>query len=605
MEIADVILVTFFCFRWGFQKNFKQIVNYGVIDSITNPSSLQSKKSVHTSIVVRTESISDDSNKIDSVSGNENKNSQNIKGNDESNADEKLISRPPQSLSSPSKYNSDLETKPTKGINQITADYKNPQNIIKSSYVKPLESSYIANRPLEPMNRALDHFRWKKKTKFLKPDFDAFYDIVIIGGGVMGCSVAYWLAQRIYKGHKIAVIERDPTYRYASTTLSVGGLRQQFSLPENVEMSLFGADFLRSASRVLHIHGVDMPDINFQPHGYLFLASEDGVETMEENHNTQVQCGAKVELMTPRRLQRKFPWLNLDGIALGSYGYENEGWFDPWALMSALRLKAMQLGVHFIHGDVYNVAHETIDETEWTEETYTKEAEALDERRRLNNRSYEVHVHLPDGDIFPITSSQFVVAAGAQSGHVANMFGIGLGPGLLSIPLPVEPRKRYVYNFHAPTGPGLSTPLVIDPTGCYFRREGHGNNYIAGMSPPINEMEPSIDNMDVDYDYFDEQCWPILANRVKSFENLKVKGAWAGFYDYNTWDQNAILGNHPWHSNVWFATGFSGHGIQQAPAIGRAIAELIYDDDFATIDLTRFCFDRMINDVKMKEAAIV
>ena len=216
----------------------------------------------------------------------------------------------------------------------------------------------------------------------------------------MGCSVAYWLAQRVYKGMKIAVIERDPTYRYASTTLSVGGMRQQFSLPENIEMSLFGADFLRSANRRLHIHGVDMPDIKFQPHGYLFLATEEGAAQMEENHHTQVQCGAKVELMTPRRLQRKFPWLNLDGIALGSYGYDNEGWFDPWALMSALRLKTTELGVDFIHGDVYNVAHMTNDDTMWTEETYTKEAEALDEQRRLLKRSYEVHVHLPDGDIF-------------------------------------------------------------------------------------------------------------------------------------------------------------------------------------------------------------
>ena len=516
-----------------------------------------------------------------------------------------LIPRPPKSILSPTKLDKEVQTKPAKDINEITADYKNPQGIIKQQNVKPVESTYVANRPLEPLDRSLDQFRWKKKTKFLKPDFDAFYDMVIIGGGVMGCSVAYWLAQRIYKGHKIAVIERDPTYRYCSTTLSCGGIRQQFSLPENVQMSLYGADFLRNANRLLHIHGVDMPDINFQPHGYLFLASEDGVETMEENHNMQIQCGAKVELMTPRRLQRKFPWLNLDGIALGSYGYENEGWFDPWALLSALRLKAIELGVDFVHGDVINVAHEINEEKAWKEEEWTKEAEADDEYKRLENRAIEVHVHLPDGDIFPITSSVFVIAAGPQSGHIANMFGIGKGPGLLTVPLPVEPRKRYVYNFHAPKGPGLATPLVIDSTGLYFRREGHGQTFIGGMSPPTTEMEPSVANMDVDYDYFDQQCWPILAHRVKAFEDLKVKSAWAGYYDYNTWDQNAIVGNHPLHSNVLFATGFSGHGIQQAPAIGRAISELILDNEFTNIDLTRFFFDRILNDVKLSEAAIV
>ena len=480
--------------------------------------------------------------------------------NDKTKNERKLIPIPKNAITSPTKHLKELDTRPAKNINEITADYENPQGLVKQNYVKPIESTYVCNRPLQPLDRAFDQFRLKKKTKFWKEGFNAYYDVVIIGGGVMGCSVAYWMAQRIYKGMKIAVIERDPTYRQASTTLSVGGLRQQFSLPENIEMSLFGADFLRSANRLLSIQGVDMPDINFQPHGYLFLATEEGAETMEANHATQVQCGAKVELMTPRRLHRKFPWLNLDGIALGSYGYENEGWFDPWALMSALRLKAIQLGVDFVHGDVYNVAHVTNDDKAWKPEEWTREAEILDEQRRLDNRPCEVHVHLPDGDVFPITASQFVIAAGPQSGHVANMFGIGQRRGLMQIPLPVEPRKRYVYNFHAPTGPGLSTPLVVDPTGLYFRREGHGNNYIGGMSPPLKELEPSTDNMDVDYDYFDEYCWPILANRVKAFENLKVKGAWAGFYDYNTWDQNAIIGNHPYHTNIWFATGFSGHG---------------------------------------------
>merc|ERR1719210_828111 len=165
------------------------------------------------------------------------------------------------------------------------------------------------------------------------------------------------MAQRIYKGMKIAVIERDPTYRQASTTLSVGGLRQQFSLPENVEMSLFGADFLRNAGRLLHVEGAVTPDVNFQPHGYLFLASDEGVETMRENHYVQIECGAKVELLSAKQLKRKFPWLNTDGIAMGSYGYENEGWFDPWALLTGLKMKCQELGVHFIEGEVHNVAH--------------------------------------------------------------------------------------------------------------------------------------------------------------------------------------------------------------------------------------------------------
>ena len=115
--------------------------------------------------------------------------------------------------------------------------------------------------------------------------------------------------------------------------MSVGGLRQQFSLPENIEMSLFGADFLRNASRILHCEDVYTPDVNFQPHGYLFLASEEGVETMRENHYVQIECGAKVELLSAKQLKRKFPWLNTDGIAMGSYGYENEGWSKVRSLL--------------------------------------------------------------------------------------------------------------------------------------------------------------------------------------------------------------------------------------------------------------------------------
>ena len=345
-------------------------------------------------------------------------------------------------------------------------------------------------------------------------------------------------------------------YKHCATTLSVGGLRQQFSNPENVEMSLYGADFLRHANRLLYVTGMDPPDIKFQPHGYLFLASEEGAETMQENHRVQVQCGAKVELMTAKRLKRRFPWLNTEGIALGSYGYENEGWFDPWSLLSALRLKAIDLGVHFIHGDVINIAHDINRDKIYQD---NMEDELEDEWKRLSNRVIECHIHLPDGDVWPIDACKFIIAAGPQSGHVANMAGIGCGPDLMRVPLPVEPRKRYVYNVHAPQGPGLATPLVVDPTGFYFRREGHGHTYLCGMSPP-EDQEPPVNNGDVDYEYFENEIWPKMAHRVPAFENLKVKSAWAGFYDYNVHDQNAIIGGHPLHGNVVFATGCSGHG---------------------------------------------
>jgi len=212
---------------------------------------------------------------------------------------------------------------------------------------------------------------------------------------------------------------------------------------------------------------------------------------------------------------------------------------------------------------------------------------------------------LPSGEINSMKFAYCIIAAGGDSGHVANLAKIGSGSGMLSIPLPVEKRKRYVYCFDCQgDGPGINTPLTIDYTGTYFRREGFGGTYVGGLSPNPNE-EPPVDNLDVDYKYFDERVWPNLANRVPAFNSIKVRNAWGGYYDYNCFDENGIIGPHPYYHNLYLATGFSGHGIQQAPAVGRAVAELILDGDFQTIDLTRFGFDRLIVDKPMFEAGIV
>lgn len=188
------------------------------------------------------------------------------------------------------------------------------------------------------------------------------------------------------------------------------------------------------------------------------------------------------------------------------------------------------------------------------------------------------------------------------------MAKVGKGSGVLSVPLPIEPRKRFVYVFKCNEGSGeaqLNTPLTIDPNGVYFRREGLSGCYLGGRSPECVEKEPSIDNLDVDYQYFDTDVWPHLAHRVPKFEGVKVQSAWAGFYEYNRFDENGIIGTHPAYHNLYFAAGFSGHGIQQAPAVGRAVSEMIIDGGFMEIDLTRLSFDRIIVDQPMYENNIV
>uniref|UniRef100_A0A665TYG3 FAD-dependent oxidoreductase domain-containing protein 1 n=1 Tax=Echeneis naucrates TaxID=173247 RepID=A0A665TYG3_ECHNA len=398
-------------------------------------------------------------------------------------------------------------------------------------------------------------------------------DIVVVGGGVMGWSVAYWLKQkeRIPGGLKVVVVEKDPMYSQASTVLSAGGIRQQFSLPENIHLSLASADFMRNINEHLDVLNEEPVDLQFNQSGYLFLASEKVAHIMEENYSTQRQAGAKVSLLSPAQLKDRFPWINTDDVALASYGLENEGWFDPWTLLNAFRRKAMSMGVIQCCGEVTGVS------------------------KLFRHLEYQ-----------PVECAIVVNAAGAFSGKVAGMLGIGSGPkdSLAGIALPVEPRKRFIYVVHCPDGPGLDTPFLIDYSGVYFRREGLGGNYIAGASPEEAE-EPDVSNLEVDHQFFEEKIWPSMAHRVPAFEKLKVTSAWAGFYDYNTFDQNGIIGMHPLINNMYFATGFSGHGLQHSPAVGRAVAELILDGNFKTLDLSRLGFGRILAQEPMMERNIV
>lgn len=431
-------------------------------------------------------------------------------------------------------------------------------------------------------------------TSHLPPEHS---DIVIVGGGVLGLSVAYWL-KRLEKRRgaiRVLVVDRDHTYSQASTGLSVGGIRQQFSLPENIQLSLFSVDFLRKINEYLAVVNEPPLDIQFNPSGYLLLASEKDAAIMENNVKVQRQEGAKVCLMSPEQLRNKFPWINTDGVALASYGLEGEGWFDPWCLLQGLRRKVQSLGVLFSQGEVTRlITSSSHMQTRSGEEVTLK-------------RIHEVHVKMDHSlEYQPVECAIVINAAGAWSGQVAELAGIGKGPPgtLQGTKLPVEPRKRYVYFWHCPEGPGLETPFLADTSGAYFRREGLGHNYLGGCSP-TEEEEPDPGNLEVDHDFFQDKVWPHLAHRVPAFQSLKVRSAWAGYYDYNTFDQNGVVGPHPLVVNMYFATGFSGHGLQQAPAVGRAVAEMVLEGQFQTIDLSSFLFSRFFLGEKVKERNII
>ena len=377
------------------------------------------------------------------------------------------------------------------------------------------------------------------------------YDVAIVGGGAIGSSIAYFLLSDPAFHGTVAVIERDPSYKRASSALSASAIRQQFSTPENIRMSRFGIEFLREVGRYLGVDDSGSLDIGLQEKGYLYLAAPSHEAVMRENHAIQRAEGAEVVLLTPEELAIRFPWLALDGVVLGSLGLKSEGWFDGYGLVQAYRRKAIALGAVFLAAEAVGIELEG---------------------------PRVVGVRLADGS--ELACGTIVNAAGPWAREVAAMAGVAL---------PVEARRRCVFVFDA-RRQLPDCPLVIDTSGVWFRPEGE--YFISEAAPPEQEDVADLP-LEVDRRQFEERLWPALAERVPAFEAIKVVNAWAGYYEMNTFDRNAILGPHPEITNLYFANGFSGHGLMQSPAVGRAISELIVHGRYVTLDLSIFGYERI------------
>jgi sarcosine oxidase len=389
-------------------------------------------------------------------------------------------------------------------------------------------------------------------------------DVVIVGGAIVGSAVATFLALRPDWDGRIVVVERDPTYRTSSTTLSAASIRLQFSTPLNIEISRFGISLIKDLDRWLGVPGAPPPDIDFVEGGYLFLATPAGLPVLEANHAVQRAHGVNVALLGPGELRRRFPWMALDDVAGGSLGLSDEGWFDAHALLQAFRRKARALGVSYLAREVAGV-----------------------ERDGSTIRG----VRLADGS--SIEAGVVVNAAGPRAAEVAAMAGMEL---------PVRPRKRFVYHFdcRARLGPA---PLTINPGGVYFRPEGPA--WIGGYSPRDGDADPDTLDLDVDRAPFETVVWPELARRVPAFESIRLLDAWAGHYEVNTLDHNAVIGPHPEVPGFLFANGFSGHGLQQAPAVGRGLAEWIATGAYETLDLSPLGYGRIARNEPVRELNVV
>ncbi len=396
------------------------------------------------------------------------------------------------------------------------------------------------------------------------------YDVLIVGGAVTGSSVAYFLAACPDFDGTVAIIEKDPTHSRAATALSASSIRHHFSKTVNVKISQFGTQFIRDARHLLQI-GDSKPDLCFQENGYLFIAvSEQQEQILRANHEIQRSCGADVVLLDQQALKLAFPHLRVDDTRLASYGRSGEGWFSNTGLMNAFRQKARHLGADWIVGEVCAVQR---------------------------TRQMISGVSLTTGE--SIDCDYLVNASGTRGAIVANLAGLQL---------PVEPRKRMLFVFdcaHSPQGTATvndgQLPLMIDSSGTFCRPEGEF--FLTGMTP-VNDIAVDPEDFEPRHEEFN-LIWANLAARSQHFEAIKLVNWWAGHYDYNKLDQNAIVGPHNEVNNFFFSNGFSGHGLQQSPAIGRGISELIVYGEYRTLDMSELGYDRVANHEPFVENAII
>lgn len=389
--------------------------------------------------------------------------------------------------------------------------------------------------------------------------------VVIIGGGAIGSAIAFFLCGAGPGAEPLAVtvVERDFSYSQASSALSASSIRQQFSTAINIEISRFGIDFFRRVDELLRV-GDEVPEIGLVEPGYLYLASPAGAEVLRENHALQKAHGVDVVLLAPDALQARFPWLSTDGLALGSLGLTGEGWFDGYSVLRAFRRKATALGAHYVQSDAVGL--------------------------RLEGRAV-TGVQLEGGET--IEADVVVNAAGAWAAKVAAWAGIDL---------PVHGRRRSVFAFSCPDRlPGC--PLVIDISGIWMRPEGR--RFLCGFAPPETQEDDDDAPLEADHQAFERFVWPTLAGRVPAFEAIRMTSAWAGYYEMNLFDHNAILGLHPDCDNLYFANGFSGHGLQQCPAVGRGLAELIRFGEYRSLDLSPLAFARVLENRPLVEKNVI
>lgn len=390
------------------------------------------------------------------------------------------------------------------------------------------------------------------------------YDVVIVGGAIYGSSIAWWLSRDPAFQGRVLVIERDPTYEFASTSHTNSCIRQQFSSPINVKISQFGAEFVKNF-RVFMGGDPEVPHLALQSFGYLYLAdTPEFAATLQQVQQVQASLGAGTEHLSRDEIAAAYPFYQLDDIIAGNHNLIDEGYFDGGTMFDWFKRMARRSGIEYIAGEAVAM---------------TRGKDGIES------------VTLANGDV--ITCGTVVNASGPRAIATAQMAGLEI---------PVAPRKRYTFIFDAAKPLDRILPLTIDPSGVHMRSDGR--YYMAGC-PPDDDPDVAYDDFAFDHSIWEDKVWPAVATRVPQLEAVKVINEWVGHYAYNTLDQNALLGRADGCANFVFCNGFSGHGLQQSPAIGRGIAELITYGEYRSLDLTPFDVNRAARGEPFDEQAII
>jgi FAD-dependent oxidoreductase domain-containing protein 1 len=369
--------------------------------------------------------------------------------------------------------------------------------------------------------------------------------IVIAGGGIMGSCIAYHLALA-GAASAVTVVEPDPTYEFAATPRAVGAIRLQHALRENVEMSLYGDQVYSSFAE--HVRGGKVEfDPQFRRRGYLYqVRGAAGIASLEANARMQQEAGVEVHILSADELRRRYPSFRFVGVDCAALS-PADGQVDPYAALMGFRRAAEGLGITYLKDRLIGLE---------LSGGLVREA------------------HLASGASLPVDTLANV--ANCWAPEICAMVGMSV---------PIEPRRRQQFYFLA--------QQRLEPIPAMRHMDGlsvriHQDGYIVGSTNPGAGFD-----WELDHEVFETVLWPRLAEQSGAFEAIKLKSGWVGHYDMNRLDGNPIIDRFDKVPNFILAAGFSGHGLMHAPAVGRAVKELILDGGFRSLDLSRLSWRRV------------